>query len=72
MLAFMQNMTQILYNQNFLDIKFPGDLVLRKDQMEYLAKIAPEAITSFKQKQKEITSQSDANRDLAMELDASI
>lgn len=71
-LAFMQNMTQILYNQNFLDVTFPGDLVLRKDQTEYLAKISPDVIASFKQKQSEVTHQSDANRYLAMELDASI
>lgn len=71
-LAFMQNITQILWNKNFLDIHFSGDLVLRKDQLEYMAKIAPDVIESFRIQQSKVLTKNDDNRDLAMELDASI
>lgn len=37
-LAFMQNMTQILFNKNFFNPDFDWNLVLRKDQLEYIKK----------------------------------
>ncbi|MDD3145651.1 MAG: hypothetical protein PHV23_06125 [Candidatus Gracilibacteria bacterium] len=71
-LAFMQNMTQILFNENFFNPNFDGNLVLRKDQLEYIKKVNPDLISEFKKFQAEIIGNNETNRDLAIELDANI
>jgi len=53
-LAFMQNMTQILFNGNFFNPNFDWNLVLRKDQLEYIKKVNPDLISEFKKFQAEI------------------
>lgn len=72
LLAFMQNITQILYNKNFLSPDFEWSLVFRKDQVEHMEKISPDAIDEFKAFQRQITSEYDVNRELAFELDSNI
>lgn len=71
-LAFMQNMTQILFNKNFFNPDFDWNLVLRKDQLEYIKKVDPNLIKDFKQFQEKTINENTTNRDLAIELDANI
>ncbi|MDD2907124.1 MAG: hypothetical protein PHH98_00650 [Candidatus Gracilibacteria bacterium] len=71
-LAFMQNMSQILFNKNFFNPDFEGNLVLRKDQLEYIKKINPDLIKEFKTFQEKTINENETNRDLAIELDANI
>lgn len=70
--AFMQNINQILINQNLLNPEFNWDLLIRKDQLDFMYKTSPEAVKKFKQKQQEIIKNHDINRELAIELDTNI
>lgn len=60
-LAFMQNLTQILYNKNFLNKNFEWDLILRKEQVEHLSRISPETIEKFRAIQENSTSSNNSN-----------
>ncbi len=70
--AFMQNINQILINQNLLNPEFDWDLLIRKDQLDFMYKTSPEAVKRFKQKQQEVIKNHDINRELAIELDTNI
>lgn len=71
-LAFMQNINQILTNTNFLNPDFDWDLVIKKDLLTYIQKVSPEVIESFKNLQNKVVSRSDINRRLATEIDTNI
>lgn len=71
-LAFMQNITQIFYNKNFFDPNFEWNLVVRKDQLSHMQKIAPEVIERFKKLQEKILKDHDTNREIANEINENI
>ncbi len=71
-LAFMQNITQILFNKNFFNPNFDWNLVLRKDQIDYIRKIVPKTIEDYRKFHNNITQNFSNNKDLAIELDTNI
>jgi len=52
-LAFVQNISQILYSNHFLNSNFEGDLVFRQDIVKSLKKHCPDDFDSFKNLQRQ-------------------
>ncbi len=72
-LAFVQNLSQILWNKNFLDPGFKWDLVLSKYQVTHLNNTSPDVISEYKELQEEYNKeQNDATGVLSAELDINI
>ncbi|UJR64684.1 hypothetical protein HJ586_09425 [Dickeya zeae] len=53
-LAFMQNLSQIIYSDDFLNIDFPGSLVFKQDVVKNIKKLSNAKFLEFKNIQKEI------------------
>ena len=56
MLAFMQNITQILSNNQFLDQEFDGNLIFNRNTVRNIKKTCSHEFAAFKKQQEKIQS----------------
>lgn len=51
MLAFMQNATQIMHSEQFLNPEYEGSLVFNRDMVRNIKKVCPLEFSAFKELQ---------------------
>lgn len=71
MLAFMQNATQIMCNEQFMNPEYEGSLVLNADAVRNIRKVCPKEFAAFKELQKKWR-ESDSHHTLLTMLDAQV